>query len=1032
MKTRIKLVVTTLILFINFSLHAQSNYYYYKGQKVYLQLEKKYLTVNVKASFQTSTLNGLNIISSDLSVLSCIPGEEPQRILNLEFQTIPDDIEFLEKINSLKNNPDITNIAYHFKNTPSKSMSTSNIFYVKLKKYSDVELLQNKALEKNVKIEGENKFMPLWYRLSCNITNNSIESSNYFYETGLFADVDPGFLFDFKSNLVEEPCSNDSQLNEMWGYQNSANPNIDINMCQAWNITEGNGIKVAIMDSGVDKTHIDLSANIDPSSFDTCFGNGSSPSQLYWDHATGVAGIIAAVKNNETMIAGVAPQSKILDISNKFLTQYAQFPEQLANGINWAWMNGADVINNSYGDQGGNYYNYYHSAILENAFENAITQGRGGLGCVVTFSSGNWTNVDYPANSNPDFLVVGGINSTGERSVYSSNVNSSAFGQTLDVVAPGSNVLTLANGDETINDYGTSISAPHVSGIAALILSVNPCLSQKQVVKIIEKTSQKVGNYNYIQTDQRPNGTWNNEMGYGLVDAYAAVQLAQQMYSATLDLMVKDGTDDFGLEPNNSTPIMWASTDIWVRNTDDNIEEHENPFYNAMIPNFAYIRITNKSCVPSSGNEQLKFYWAKAGTSLEWPDTWDGQHYFPAPNNSSLLGAPVTPNPSTTIPVIQPGQEKIIKVPFLVPNPNDYTFAGEDKWHFCLLAKIESAEDPTQETNNLYSFVQNNNNLAWKNVTVVDVADVTAENPNANIGGIVAVGNPFDEPKTFYLEMIKEDLETGKNIYDEAEVSIKMDNVLYQAWKRGGEEAQKLDATSDEKRKIVKGNNVILDNLSFLPNEMGTLNVKFNFLTKELTEKSKFIYHVIQKDAVTGSVIGGETYVIKKKSRPIFTADAGGDKEVDQNEIITISAQQINEAALYNWYDMSGNLIFQGKDLTVSADIVKKYKLEVIATKDGFKDYTQVEVKFKPSSLQSIAPNPASNLINVQYKLNDVSSAYLMIVGSYGTVGNSNNYILDINSSETTLDISAYQNGFYTLALVCNGQIIDAKTLIKN
>ena len=77
------------------------------------------------------------------------------------------------------------------------------------------------------------------------------------------------------------------------------------------------------------------------------------------------------------------------------------------------------------------------------------------------------------------------------------------------------------------------------------------------------------------------------------------------------------------------------------------------------------------------------------------------------------------------------------------------------------------------------------------------------------------------------------------------------------------------------------------------------------------------------------------------------------------------------------------------------------------------------------------APNPASNTVNISYKLNDVSSAYLMVLGSYGTSGTSNNYILDINSANTNIDISNYQNGFYTVALVCNGQIVDAKTLVK-
>jgi hypothetical protein len=596
----------------------------------------------------------------------------------------------------------------------------------------------------------------------------------------------------------------------------------------------------------------------------------------------------------------------------------------------------------------------------------------------------------------------------------------------LDVVAPGSGILstsTNVNGVTTMS--GTSMAAPHACGLAALILSSNQCLSGFQVTSIIEQTSQKVGGYSYTTTAVRPNGTWNSQMGYGLIDAFAAVQMAQSMGSATLDLMVKDGIEDIGDEPNNITPYMWASTDIWIRNQPDGIDSHQNPEYSPTVPNYAYVRVTNKSCVNSTGNEQLNFYWAKAGTSLEWPASWNGQNYFPSPLPSPLpnikLGDLVD---TVTIPVLQAGQEVILQIPFMVPNPADYSFAGSDQWHFCLLARIEAVNDPSNETNGLYENVQNNNNIAWKNVTIVDLV---ANRTN----GVIAVGNPFDEPRTFFLELVKEDLETGKPIYDEAEVTLKMDETLFNAWERGGKLAQQLDPTLDEKRKIVKGNNVIIDNIAFNPNEIGVLNINFNFLTQELTEKTRFAYHVIQKDAVTGQIIGGETYIIKKDIRDIFVADAGGDKEVDKNETITISASQISEPAIYNWYDSNGNLVFTGKDLTIATQVATKYKLEVIATTDGFKDFSEVEVNLKPSTLNSISPNPATNNVTIGYKLNEIGSAYLMIIGSYGTTGTSNNYILDPNNSETNINLSNYPNGFYTVALICNGQIVDAKTLIK-
>lgn len=637
------------------------------------------------------------------------------------------------------------------------------------------------------------------------------------------------------------------------------------------------------------------------------------------------------------------------------------------------------------------------------------------------FLRANGFSVWYPGSSNPNIVVVGAMTSTGQKS------NFSCYGNQLDVVAPGSNILsTILNNDLAYYD-GTSMAAPHVAGIAALILSVNPCLSGKQVRDIIEKTCQKVGSYNYSITSGRPNGNWNNHMGYGLVDAYAAVQLAQAMNSPTLDLMVRDGNDDFGIQPNNTNETIWNSPDIWVRNQEDGllIQEHQNPkYFSNGNPNHIYVRVSNKSCSVSSENEQLKLYFAINRTWLRWSSSWN----------------PILPIGQITIPQIQPGQEVIISIPWNVPNPNNFpqnssTFDGSN--NFSLLARIESNIDTmtypeTGEvegvTNNgklrFYANVKNNNNIAWKNLVMIDVA-----NGNSTV---ITLKNLSDDVQNSYLELIKENNETGKPIYEEAEVSLKMDETLYSAWERGGKLSQKLNSTSDEQKKLVNDNNVILDNISLNPNEIGTLQLSFNFLTQEITEKSKYIYHVIQKDKETGKIIGGETITIKKGERDIFIADAGDTKEVDRNQPITISASQISEPAIYNWYDTNGNLVFSGKDLTIATQVATKYKLEVIANADGFKDYSEVEVKIKPSVLSAIAPNPATNNVNVNYKVNESGSAYLMIISSYGTTNSSNNYILDINSSETNIDISNYPIGFYTVALVCNGQIIDAKTLIKN
>jgi hypothetical protein len=482
--------------------------------------------------------------------------------------------------------------------------------------------------------------------------------------------------------------------------------------------------------------------------------------------------------------------------------------------------------------------------------------------------------------------------------------------------------------------------------------------------------------------------------------------------------------DSNTLGNNENTQYLWANNNIWVRNNQDGIIEHQNPVFNESSPNYVYVRIANTGCKALSGGVRLKTYWAKAATSLNWPQSWNDAKYN---NTETSLGGQIG---EVALPELGPEQETIINMPFMVPNPDKYNNIVNQPWRFGLLARAvsESDEATGTETDDLVQNLINNENIALKNVTVVDLAN---DNPEEQtIGGVIAVGNTFDTPKSFYLELVKEDLETGKPIYDEAEVSLKLDETLYQAWVRGGKTAERLDNTLDDKMKLVKDNNVFLKDLELNPNETGTLYVKFNFLTKEITDKSKYMYHVIQRETGTNKIIGGQTYVIKKQQRPLFTADAGGTKYVDKNEPITISAAQISESAVYNWYDADGNFITSGKDLNIATEVAQKYKLEVIAA-DGFKDYTEVEVKLNPNTLVAISPNPVVNSANITYKINEASSAYLMILGGYGTTGDSNNYILDIDSSGINIDLSYYSSGFYTVALVCDGQIVDAKTLVK-
>ena len=491
------------------------------------------------------------------------------------------------------------------------------------------------------------------------------------------------------------------------------------------------------------------------------------------------------------------------------------------------------------------------------------------------------------------------------------------------------------------------------------------------------------------------------------------------------DLYIEDNQNDIGQEPNIHTDIFWNSPDIWVRNQQDGVtnQVHQNPEYDPVNPNYIYVKIRNKSCDTSSGNDILKVYWSKATIGYSWPYHWDGSWVV----NGIDMGGELTitiPN----IPSILPGGEAIMEIPWMVPDPDDYIGISSNPWHFSLLARIESTEDPMAYTEGNYTAVnvKNNNNIAWKNVNVVDLVP----NVSTPIGSVIALSNPTGQATTYNLSFFKDPGETGKPIYQEAEVGITLDSTLVAAWNAGGSLGSNYALANTTGNKLVAtGDSMELNNIELQAYEYATMYVTFNFLTAELTSKNKFVYHITQEDETSGEVYGGETFIINKLPRMAFSAYGGEDEFIKMNDEITLYAESINEDALYNWYDPDGNLIYTGADLTVSPLITQTYKLEIIAETDGYKDYDEVTVNIMPYHIESLIPNPVNSQLTVTYDAQGATSAYLMLVNQ--TTSNSDNYILDTEESSIGIDVSGLPTGLYSVILVCNGEIQSVKNLVK-
>jgi type VII secretion-associated serine protease mycosin len=271
---------------------------------------------------------------------------------------------------------------------------------------------------------------------------------------------------------------------------------------QAWKTTKGAGVTVAVIDTGVDGTHPDLTGTVIGGTDVSGVGsaNGQTPLGKESQHATMVASLLAGHGHGAGAgMIGVAPEAKLLSVSVGFGVGTVGSDEQIAAAVRWAVDNGASVINMSLTRNTLDWPPSWDDAFLY-AMEHDV---------VIVAAAGNrgsgTTEVGAPATM-PGVLVVGGVDRAGKASF-----DASSQGITIAVSAPSEDLVGAAPGGGYYSWSGTSGAAPIVAGIVALVRASHPGLDAGNVINRLTATAKGVGAV--------PNPTY----GYGLVDAAAAV-----------------------------------------------------------------------------------------------------------------------------------------------------------------------------------------------------------------------------------------------------------------------------------------------------------------------------------------------------------------------------------------------------------------------------------------------------------------------------------------------------------------------------
>jgi thermitase len=339
---------------------------------------------------------------------------------------------------------------------------------------------------------------------------------------------DPHLKFAEPDRLVApEIIANDTYYGSEWQLQTMQAP-------AAWDISQGSGVTVAVLDTGVDATHPDLQGQLVPGW--NFWDNNSDTSDVY-GHGTMVAGTIAALSNNGSGVTSLAFNARVMPMRISDATGYGSW-SAMASALTWAADHGAKVANISYMVQS--------SSTVQSAAQ--YFRSKGG---VVVNSAGN-TGV-YDATSASDSLLSVSATDSGDN-----HASWSTYGPYVDLAAPGVGIWTTTAGGGYSAVSGTSFSSPLTAATIALMIAANPALPPATLVSLLESTAADLGGQGYDQY-----------YGYGRVNAAAAVQAAVGAHVADTQAPSVAISSPTGGTVSGAVPInVSASDNIGVAHVD--------------------------------------------------------------------------------------------------------------------------------------------------------------------------------------------------------------------------------------------------------------------------------------------------------------------------------------------------------------------------------------------------------------------------------------------------------------------------------
>ncbi len=757
------------------------------------------------------------------------------------------------------------------------------------------------------------------------------------------------------------------------------------------------------------------------------------------DHGLIISSIISAVNNNNIYASSIGGgwnsegvKSMLLNITTHDTIPAGGYrtvmhTDMVDDAIVYAVDNGADVINLSFGV--GDSLAPDLDAAIQYAHDHNVALVAASPNFSGTFSAPCWKRFhDYPGLHPLVYTVGSSVRIGSSEQAWTGNM----CDHQVDFIAPGKYSYSLSStqdlftsGNKYTNPFtktANSWATPSMAALIALLKDQVPCLNLDAIDRILKNTIDKINSSNpgYLNGNQNTDYFSSHAHygkseygGYGRINVWKALQYAQTNFNCndtSLDLFCRDCPADAGEESMSSYKCHAQndlSPDIWVRTPIDDGEQItiSQDFSNSINlidlqdtshSMWLYVRVHNRHNRYTTGNEKLDLHWSKAATSNSWPD-----NKF---DSTSGCGGRIV---RLDIPVLKPFESKILKYEWKstdFPQQLKDSFANGVSYP-CLLANIISVVDSYNTPSTNEHWLKVNNNMALANLMILSTsyldASPSSDDPIGKARGHIIYwpnDHPISRLYDFDLGNLPEQI--GNGPFDHGRVIITFTENDYDAIVEDLDPGIECDSTNNC---IYLYEPTLLENVLLPPNSMTPIRVGFEKFAED-SILAEFSLSITQYYADSSGALGAYTFIDPNIRTNTFEADAGDDILIDSAETVHISAEDIGQPAVYNWYDEQGVLVHSGQSFYFQPTDDMQLSLQVQAVMDGSYASDEVSISLRSGSIVNVFPNPVSTEVSIEYQLENASSAFLALMSPYST--NYDLYTLDVNTNMTQINLS--------------------------